>query len=443
MLIFLNYALYALPILTLCMLPIGGLRSIVTLKLTAFGAACAVITAVFSSVTSYMGHLSYFLAAMFFAVYYMRVSHLRPMNALFWFFSALHFISFCISVSNAIECQLTGRSKPFLTLEFTVVFLSLQVILLPLVVHLLKTYFLPIFNHAEKTQPSWLLFCLPLTQLAICALLGEIYVVHDLPLSVRFLLINIISYFGTLVSYLLCARLIRESANAARLSERLETADLLMQTQRSQYLEQARSYERMRTIRHDLKYQFSVLRACLDEGDFDRMRSYLDIWQQEVESTAPAQYSDHLAVNTLVQAMLSSASVTGVRAQIRLPLANCGVEDTDLCVLVGNCLQNALDGCATAPEAERFVEMSAGCQNGQLTLLVRNSFDGITYASEDGMLSRKRGYAKNGIGLASIRAIVERYMGVMKIDHTGKVFTLMLYLQPGAVAKDQADAPTP
>ncbi len=427
-----------MPVLVLCTLPADGLRSRLALKLTAFGALCALLVALHVHATGYTGHLTFMATSIAFAVFYMFSSHMHPMKALFWFFSAMHFITFCVSVSNVMEFILIGDSMPYITLEFTFSFIILQLLLLPVIYYLLKHYFLPIFKKAETTQNLWLLFCLPVSQLAICALISEIYDIRNLPLNLMFLLINIISYFGTLASYLLCARLLSVSLDAARLSERLAAFDLLIDNQKEQYAEQARSYERLRALRHDLRYQVAALRTRLDEGDLDGMRAYLDGWLSEVDASAPAHYSDHPAVNILVQAMFSVSKVSGVRAQIQLPLQGCGLADTDLCVLIGNCLQNALDGCATVPESERFVEMRASRSNDQLTLLVRNSFDGVTRADGDDLLSRRRDYSRSGVGMTSIRKIVEHYMGVMKIEHTGSVFTLMIYLQPLAVERAQA-----
>ena len=61
----------------------------------------------------------------------------------------------------------------------------------------------------------------------------------------------------------------------------------------------------------------------------------------------------------------------------------------DLCVMIGNALENAFEACA-AVETNRFVTITAEHNGHLLTIMVQNSFDGEIKVVKDTILSRKR-----------------------------------------------------
>ena len=65
----------------------------------------------------------------------------------------------------------------------------------------------------------------------------------------------------------------------------------------------------------------------------------------------------------------------------------------------------------------------------RLYLTFDNSFDGKYKTDSKGLvLSRKRGYARTGVGVQSIRAVAEKYGGTMNVEAKDNVFCLSLSL---------------
>lgn len=105
------------------------------------------------------------------------------------------------------------------------------------------------------------------------------------------------------------------------------------------------------------------------------------------------------------------------------------VADTDLCVIFGNLVENALESCQRQQESRRFLEVNAKLINGgMLALKISNSFDGNIRQSRDRFISQKHGGV--GLGTQSVKSIVERYGGTCKFTFENNIFTASVLLMP-------------
>lgn len=102
------------------------------------------------------------------------------------------------------------------------------------------------------------------------------------------------------------------------------------------------------------------------------------------------------------------------------------IADIDLCVLLGNALDNAVAGCMTI-DSGRSIRLISQSEKSLLSIVVSNSFDGRVQQAEDKILSRKR-ENRAGVGLVSMKSICERYGGSMQTQWDENKFTVMFLL---------------
>ena len=101
--------------------------------------------------------------------------------------------------------------------------------------------------------------------------------------------------------------------------------------------------------------------------------------------------------------------------------------DMELCVLVGNLLDNAIEACAQIPEAERrFIRVYIGMLKGQLYISVTNAVGGALRRSGKTYLSTKS--SAHGYGLWRIDRIAEKYGGYVNRQDETDVFATEVLL---------------
>jgi hypothetical protein len=223
--------------------------------------------------------------------------------------------------------------------------------------------------------------------------------------------------------------------DAAERSELLElevaSANRNMEMQRTLFETLANSSEEIRKLRHDMRHQLSAIKGMIESGENTEAADYIDTLYGNIPKVSNQLLCDNFAVNALAAHYLAIANSKEIQTDLRLvvPKKLGRVLDNDLCVIVGNLLENAIEACEFVEPHKRFVKISSTVDKNRFTLVVDNSFDGHLKVRRGEFYSRKRGLTTRGIGMQSVRAIVLKYDGTMKYETENQIFKTSLYVK--------------
>ena len=117
-------------------------------------------------------------------------------------------------------------------------------------------------------------------------------------------------------------------------------------------------------------------------------------------------YTGNAAADGVLYHYACIAKEKRISFKVYCKLDGLSISDTDLCCLLGNALDNAVNACETY-NGERYIMISSEKNRDMLMLTIDNSFDGIVERKGEKILSRKR-ENKEGIGIRSMRQICEK-----------------------------------
>ena len=104
------------------------------------------------------------------------------------------------------------------------------------------------------------------------------------------------------------------------------------------------------------------------------------------------------------------------------------IPDNVLSVLLGNLLENALEASRHVETGKRKITIKSVCSGGMILFKISNTYAGTLLPNKNGLyLSTK--HTGSGIGLASVRSIVEQNQGRMEITHTDTQFIVTVMLE--------------
>lgn len=210
----------------------------------------------------------------------------------------------------------------------------------------------------------------------------------------------------------------------AAASSQLDTAMSQISMQK-EYLEAVRSeIEVIRGIKHDMRHFIRVMKTLCDEGRFAELKNFLDEYSEKTEPGTVPYYCENAVANAILGHYVLKAGQAGIpfRCFCSIP-KNAPVSDTDLCTVLGNALENALEACADAGEP-RFISAETRFLDNQLIIRIENSYSGNRNFTSGRYLSTKGG-KNRGMGIENIKRVIDSYGGFLKTDHDGNVFTLM------------------
>lgn len=142
------------------------------------------------------------------------------------------------------------------------------------------------------------------------------------------------------------------------------------------------------------------------------------------------------ALNALAGWYYEIAKEKSIKITLRLDIPEQPgmIKNVDLCRIVGNMLENAVEACRQVEPEKREIIFSSMVAGRMLVLVMDNSFDGNIYRRGEQYLSRKR---ENGLatGLSSIAAVAKDYHGCVSLKEEGKIFKTSVRLDMGTEVK--------
>jgi len=354
-----------------------------------------------------------------FLQYYTKMVHEGIQKLLFMFFTAFHTASCLQLFAGMLRAALNVRENSLITA------------LINIAVYAaggwgVCRWFAPPLRQIESRHMKWLW-----TAPALFYLISEYLAFSKYPKIYESDPIHQILFLIFLISsVVVCVLLLRILDGVAK-NVRLETdaaaINRQLATQREQYERIMKNAETVKFMRHDMRHHLTLM-GELARGE-EKLEEYIQNLSEKLDDAQDKLYCANYAVNAVTAHYLGVAEREGISVDARLEVP----EDTglvpaiDLCVIMGNLLENAVEACRRMTRGNKFIRVRSRVTGDSLSLVVINSFDGLwREGGEDGVfLSRKMDGgepAREGVGLSSVKAICGRLLGLAEYEITGDVW---------------------
>ena len=203
----------------------------------------------------------------------------------------------------------------------------------------------------------------------------------------------------------------------------LRESNELMAMQQKRY-EELRSYmDETRRLRHDFRQHLLVMDDYAKKGETNKLSDYISQFTESLK-----EYRSVIAANPALDAVAShydsmaDSQSTHIKWMIELPYS-LPVKESDFITIFGNLVENALIAVGDLPEEKRNINVNAKMLSDEmLGLTVKNPYEGEIKLKKNGL--PKSDKAGHGIGLTSVKAVVNRYGGAMDISTDDNLFTV-------------------
>lgn len=179
-------------------------------------------------------------------------------------------------------------------------------------------------------------------------------------------------------------------------------------------------YRQVRGWRHDYRNHINNMKIQLSEGNYDKLSDYLNELADDLDTVDTVIKTGNVMADAILNSKLNVAEKMNIKLNVKANVPDkLPMSDVELCSMLGNILDNAVEACGTLPEEERFMRVYIGKLKGQLYLSVQNSA-GKVRKSKNTYLSTKEG--EHGYGLFRIDRVAKRYDGYVNRQNEEGVF---------------------
>lgn len=187
-------------------------------------------------------------------------------------------------------------------------------------------------------------------------------------------------------------------------------------------------YMTMRGWRHDYHNHLQSLKGYLSLNKVDQMKNYLNELETDLDSIDTLYHSGNLQLDSILNAKLAIAEKGHIRIHCdALIPSQLHVSDLDLCVILGNLLDNAIESCRKIKDPdERFIRVYIGILKKQLYISITNATSETVKQRTDHYFTTKRG--DHGHGLKRVDQVVKKYDGYLNRQNEPGVFATEIVL---------------
>lgn len=222
--------------------------------------------------------------------------------------------------------------------------------------------------------------------------------------------------------------------------KKLETEQHLMQSRLDALKAYRESGDQLRILRHEVKNQYAYIRMLLEEKSYDRAEEFFNEMSMHANPTFMRVNSGNDLVDDIVNLEISKGVTRGVEISARIGVPpELPFEEIDLCSLLMNLLDNAIEAVADLPAPERIVQLGMLADQGMLVLKVENPCSQAPQTDEEGhLLTTKDDAGMHGYGTRLVRKIAQKYDGVADFSFHEGTFTAkaMLSMNGADVRKE-------
>lgn len=328
------------------------------------------------------------------------------------------FITYAISmVCDVAAASMIGVyvvGKPIAVINIVVAYLLI------FIVQILLESFVQLRREYQISKMQFLaMLGVPMCSIAIiCAL-----IMYKIEQASVITLITLVLLFINIIVFLLYDSIMKEY------EERFKYITLNNQIQmyKNQLEVINKSQDKIQSLRHDIKHHLMALRNMVVNESPKEAESYLDDMMEALRNPKEYASSGNRDIDSMMNYLAQKAIDKSITVNIKLNIAErFQFNFFDLNVIMGNLMDNGID--AAEESEEKYIDVSIELDKSILYIDVSNSFDGIVLKEEGKIKSRKNNTRKHGYGLRNIEVVVDKYNGIMTVEHENKEFKVSILL---------------
>lgn len=178
-----------------------------------------------------------------------------------------------------------------------------------------------------------------------------------------------------------------------------------------QYVELKHAYEENRCLIHDERHKMQYLRECMENKEYEKVRTFLGVYEEELETQRRKHWSPISTLDFILNMKIRRIEGLGIKFTLKTNVDSIKIDESDFVVLMGTLLDNAIEAAAKCPLENRAISLWLQEVNEMLLITMENTAPVEPEQKNGRFLTSKKNKKEHGWGVQSMRHIVEKYGG--------------------------------
>lgn len=194
------------------------------------------------------------------------------------------------------------------------------------------------------------------------------------------------------------------------------------------YTEVENMYTKMRAWRHDYRHHIQAMKVHMANNEHEEIAKYLDMLDDDLTNVETVIKTGNRMADAILNSKLSIAAQNNiqVKAEAKIPVS-LSIPEIDLCIVIGNLIDNAIEACMTLPEERRLIRIYMEMKGSYLYMSVLNTASGKKKNKTGNLFNSSKGDG-HGFGLSRIDGIIKKHGGYVTRASEDEAFSTEVLL---------------
>lgn len=241
--------------------------------------------------------------------------------------------------------------------------------------------------------------------------------------------LTFIAILSTILTDIFIIYMMRKISKDNKNTLRISLLELQLSEQKQMAEDAGQISKEIKKAEHDLKHHLVSVLGTLENGNTGDAAEYLRTLLKEYETSIFKYISlENSAINSVLNFKIGRCRANGIDFKLEIESDFAGFDDTDICILLSNLLDNAIEACQSVPESPMITLTVTNKQN-YLCILVRNRIMESVLSKNKQLKTTKQNKKNHGLGLYSVSQIVDKYEGMKNFYEKNGYFVADIWLK--------------
>lgn len=218
--------------------------------------------------------------------------------------------------------------------------------------------------------------------------------------------------------------------------EKIKYENQLLKNQSEYYIKLEeninKSFDKIKTIKHNLKHQLLYLQSKTEENtdnSLDEIKIRLSYLIGDVLSDNINEYTRNQKLNRLINYELYYISENNIDFDVKINVReNSTIDENSMYIILGNAIDNAIENYNDEKSTLKKIVINIIEDSSNLFIKISNPYAKKVIFNNGIPMTRKQDKEMHGIGLKSIKKLVDDKGGYFKIQTKDNIFSLEILL---------------
>jgi hypothetical protein len=188
------------------------------------------------------------------------------------------------------------------------------------------------------------------------------------------------------------------------------------------------SYDETTKLRHDIKNYLLCALELAENSEYNELTDYLrNLSETKINKTINYVHTERKSIGAVINTKFALAESKGINVKCFITDEMNNIENIDVAILLSNLLDNAIEACERNINNSEII-LKIWTNAGYHCIDLSNTVECNILKTNPELSTSKKDKNLHGVGLQSVKDIVEKYEGILSFVQKGNMFHVCISL---------------